>query len=84
MLVDFSFDEYEMSFLNFFDNFWLKINFIQYWNGYSSLFLGTICLEKNFPALYSVVVSVFVTEVGFLYAAKCWVLFTYPVCQSVF
>ena len=26
------------------------------------------------------VVSVFATEVHFLYVAKCWVLFTYPVC----
>jgi hypothetical protein len=44
------------------------------------LFLWTICLENCFPAFYSEVVSVFVIEVGFLYAAKCWVLFTYPVC----
>ena len=29
---------------------------------------------------YSEVVSVFVTEVCFLYAAKCWILFMYPVC----
>jgi hypothetical protein len=28
------------------------------------------------------VVSVFVTEVHFLYAEKCWVLFKYPVCYS--
>jgi hypothetical protein len=27
-LLDFSFDEYEMSFFIFFDNFWLKVNFI--------------------------------------------------------
>jgi hypothetical protein len=32
------------------------------------LFLGTICLENCFAAFYSEVVSVFVTEVSFLYA----------------
>ena len=42
-----------------------------------SVFLGTICLENCFPTFYSEVVSVFVTEVGLLYAAKCWVLFMY-------
>jgi hypothetical protein len=42
------------------------------------LFLGTICLENYFPAFYSEVIFVFDTEVHFLYAAKCWVLFTYP------
>jgi hypothetical protein len=36
-------------------------------------------LGKNFPAFYSEVVSVFITEVHFLYAAKYWVLFMYPV-----
>jgi hypothetical protein len=38
------------------------------------MFLGTICLENCFPDFYSEVVSVFIPEVGFLYAAKCWVL----------
>ena len=33
ILVDFSFDRYEVSFLVFFDNFWLKIDFIQYYDG---------------------------------------------------
>jgi hypothetical protein len=47
--------------------------------GNSSLFLGTICLEKNFPGFYSEVVSVFVNEVCFLYAEEYWILFTYPV-----
>jgi hypothetical protein len=44
-------------------------------NGYSSLFLWTIFLESWFPAFYSEVVSIFVPEVGLLYATKCWVLF---------
>jgi hypothetical protein len=43
-------------------------------NGYSSLFLGTIRLENCCPAISSEVLSVF--EVGFLYATKCWFLFT--------
>ena len=92
-MVDFSFDEYEVSFFILFDNFWLanlylyfvkyiKLN-IKYQNGYYSLFLGTICLENCFPSLYSEVVFVFDTEVCFLYAAKCWVLFMYSVCQSM-
>jgi hypothetical protein len=56
--------------LSFFGNFWLKLDFIVYYNGYSSLFLGTICLENCFPTFYSEVVSVFVDEVCFLYEAK--------------
>jgi hypothetical protein len=39
-LVDSSFDEYEVSFLIFFDNFWLKVDFIRYYDGYSSFLLG--------------------------------------------
>ena len=31
-------------------------------------------MENCFPTFYSEVVSAFVTEVRFLYAAKCWVL----------
>ena len=80
LLVYFFFDQYEVSFLILFDNFWLKVPFIWYWNGYSSLFLGTICMENCFPALYSEVGLVFVTVVDFLYAVKCWVMFTYLVC----
>jgi hypothetical protein len=60
--------------LSFFENFKLKVDFIRYQNGYSSLFLGTICLEICFPAFYSKVVSVFVAKLGVLYAAKSWVL----------
>jgi hypothetical protein len=30
LLVDFSFNEYEVSFLILFGNFWLRIDFIQY------------------------------------------------------
>jgi hypothetical protein len=82
-LVDFFFDEYEVSFLIFFDNFRLKVAFIQYDNDYYSLFLGTICLENCFPAFYTEVMFLFTTEVHFLYAAKCWVLFTYPVIYSM-
>ena len=78
----FPFYEYELSFLIFFDDFWLKVDFILYWNGYSCVFLGTICLENCFPDLYSEVVFVFETEVCFLYAAKFWVL--YPICSSMF
>jgi hypothetical protein len=51
-------------FLIFFDNFNLKIDFVQYYNddaknGSSSWFLETISLENCFPSLYSEVVSVF-------------------------
>jgi hypothetical protein len=56
----------------FFD--WLKVDLIRYYNGYTTLFLG-----KKIPAFYSEVVTVFVSEVFFLYAAKCWGLFIYPV-----
>ena len=43
-------------------------------------FPGTNCLETSFPAFYSEVVFLFDTEMGFLYAAKCWALFLNPVC----
>jgi len=69
--VDFSFDEYVESFPIFFDNFWLRVYFTEYYNCYSSLFLRTIYLENFFPAFYFGVMSVFVTEMCFLYAAKC-------------
>ena len=61
----------------------LNVDFILYLNSDSSLFLGFICLKNYFPAFCSEVVSVFVTEVHFLYAEKCWVQFTYPVCLSI-
>ena len=63
ILVDSSFDQYEVSFIHL-DNFWLNVNFI--WYDYSSFFLGTICLEIFFPAFYIEVISVFVTDVEFL------------------
>jgi hypothetical protein len=74
LLVDFSFDEYEVSFPISFGNFWLKAYFIRYWNDNSSLFFGTIFLENFFPAFYSEVVSVFISEVCFLYVSECWIL----------
>jgi hypothetical protein len=47
-------------------------------------FLGTIFLKNCFPAIYSEVVSVFDSEVVFLYATKCWVMFIqFMVIQSV-
>jgi hypothetical protein len=41
-------------------------------------FLGPFAWK--IPTFYSEVVSAFVTELLFLFAAKCWVLFMYPVC----
>jgi hypothetical protein len=66
----FSFDKCEVYFPIFSDNFCLKIDFIQYKSGYSSLFLGSICLENCFPTIYSEVVSIFVTEMRFLLCRK--------------
>jgi hypothetical protein len=48
--IDFSFDEYEVSFPVSFDLFWLKVYFIRYYNGYSSLLLGSVCLETFFSS----------------------------------
>jgi hypothetical protein len=79
-LVDFSFDDYEVSFLIFFGKLLVESRFYLIFNGYSSLFLGTIFWENYFPAFYFEVVPVFDTEVRFLYAAKCWVLFPYSGC----
>jgi hypothetical protein len=69
-LVEISFDQYEVSFLIFFDNFRTKVDFILYLSGLSSWFLGTIGLENCFPTFYSEAVSVFVTGVDFLDEAK--------------
>jgi hypothetical protein len=74
-LEDFTFDEYEVPLLVFFNEFGLEDDFIRYYNGYSSLFIQIICLEICFPAFHSEVVSVFFPEMGFLKAAECWVLF---------
>jgi hypothetical protein len=41
----------------------MNIYFIRYSNGYSSLFLRTICLENCFLAFYFEVVFVVVTDV---------------------
>jgi hypothetical protein len=65
----------------FIGNFWFNVYFIG--RGNSHLFLGTICLEEHL-AIYSEVVSVFVIELYFLYARRCWILFAYPVCQLCF
>jgi hypothetical protein len=46
-------------------------------------FLGSFAWKAVFQALYSEVGSVFDIEVHFLYVAKCWVLFRYPVCFSM-
>ena len=42
-------------------------------------FLGPIAWNIFFPTFYSEIVSVFASEMHFLYAAKCWILFMYPV-----
>ena len=80
--VDFSFDQYEVSFLIFFDNFWVNVNFIQYQNGYSNL---DLLLGKIFQpfTLRQCLVQSLNTDVCFLNAAKCWVLFMYPICQCM-
>ena len=68
-MEDFTFDVYEVPlFVFIFVNFMLEVDY--------SLFLQTVCSENCFPAFYYEVVSVFVPEVDFLYAIKCWVLLT--------
>ena len=37
-------------------------------------------LENFFPAFYFEVVSIFIAEVCFLYAAEWWILFSHPFC----
>ena len=80
LLGRFFFAEYGVFFHVFFATLRLKVDFIQYWNGYSFLFPGSICLENCFPVFYTEIVFVFVTEVCFLYAVKWWLLFKYSVC----
>ena len=63
-MEDFTFDEYEVPLLVFFDDFGLEVNFIRYYYGYTSLFLQTICLENCFLAFHSEVVYVFFPEMG--------------------
>ena len=49
---------------------------------YPACILGPL-VWNFFPAFYSERVLSFATEVCFLNATKCWVLFTYPVCWSM-
>lgn len=46
--MDFNFDDYEVPPPCLFDNSGLEVNFVRCWNGYSSLFIQTICLEIVF------------------------------------
>jgi hypothetical protein len=48
ILVNFSFHEYEVSLLIFFDKLILNVAFIWHSNSYSTFFLATICLENFF------------------------------------
>jgi hypothetical protein len=73
-LEDFTFDKYEVPLLVFFDIFGLEVDFIRYYNGYSDCFLVLFAWKIVFRP-FSEVVSVFSPEMGFLEAAKCWVLF---------
>jgi hypothetical protein len=63
-LVDFTFDEYEVPLLVFFDNFGLEV--ILFDIRMATPVSSDHLLGKLFPAFYSEVVSVFVPEVGFL------------------
>ena len=69
-MEDFTFDEYEVPLLVFFDNFVLEVNFFRYKNGYSSLFLQAIFLENCFPAFHSEVLFVFFPEMCFSVSSK--------------
>ena len=44
----------------------------------AACFLGPFAWKTFFPSFYFEIVSIFVVEVCFLYAAKCWILFVYP------
>lgn len=55
LLVDFSFNKYEVSFPDFLNSFTWKYMFFRYKNSYTSLFLGFICLEKSYPFLWGYV-----------------------------
>jgi hypothetical protein len=72
--VKFSFVEYEVAFLLFFDNSWLNDDFIQYLNGYSSLLLGTIWLKVSF----------FFWILGFFFCFVFLCLFVLFVCLFLF
>jgi hypothetical protein len=58
--------------------FWLiffEVCFVRYEYLYSCLFSDSICLENLFPSFHSEPIFVFVSEVHFLLATNCWVLF---------
>ena len=78
----FTFDEYEVPLLVFFDNFALEVDFIQQ-NGYSSLFLETICLEICFPAFHYEVVSVFFPEPISSLLLPTFSSISFTVCHNV-
>jgi hypothetical protein len=46
-MVDFFLDEYEVFFSISFDEFWLKVYLIRYYNGYSTMFLESLYVEKK-------------------------------------
>jgi hypothetical protein len=56
-----------------------KLILFQFRMATPACFLGPFVWKNWFPALFSEVVSVVDTEVCFLHAAKCWILFTYSV-----
>jgi hypothetical protein len=79
ILVDFSCDKCEVSFLIILMIYGWKSILFDIRKATPPCFLGPSAW-KFFSTIYSEVVNVFVTEAPFLYPAKCWVLLKYPVC----
>ena len=80
ILVDYSFDEYEMSFPISFDYFGWKSILLDGKMTIPAFFLSLFASKTFFPALYSEVIPVFIAEVYFLYAVEWWILFTHQLC----
>ena len=63
--------------------FYFILRSILIWECYSSFILLPICMEYIFPSSHFQSICVFRSEVGFLQRAYIWVLFFYPLSQSV-
>jgi hypothetical protein len=78
--MNFSFDEYVVSFPVFVDSFWFEVYFVRYWNDYTRLLHGSICLQYLFPTIYPEVMSILDVEVYFLDAGEGWILVLISFC----
>ena len=82
-LLDWSLDHYVVSFLISCNLLYFHVYFFWYEDCYSSFLFLPICMECIFPSSHFQSICVCRSEVDFLQTAYIWVLFLYPISQSV-